>query len=76
LLRAGTILLATMWPDEYTTRVVPRVPHDGDQHARSRELLDLAQTFDVADTFTASEIERARNLAAADDRIRVPLASA
>jgi TPR repeat protein len=75
LLRAGMVIVGTMWPDEYGIRIAPRQPGSDDQHAGNRELLDLAHVFDVADAFNAGEHARARGLAAVDGRIRAALDS-
>jgi tetratricopeptide (TPR) repeat protein len=75
LLRAGAVLVATMWPGEYSIRIVPRQPGHDDPHARDRELLDLAKGFDVAGAFTCAEHDHAQELAAVDGRLRAALDS-
>jgi tetratricopeptide (TPR) repeat protein len=75
LLQAGMLLVATIWPDEYAVRMVPRQPDRDNQNERDRELLDLAKVFDVADAFTAAELARARALGTIDPRIAVALDS-
>jgi hypothetical protein len=75
LLRAGAVLAATIWSDEYSIRIAPRQPGRGDPHAPDRELLDLAKNFDVADAFTSAENARALELAAVDGRLRRALDS-
>ncbi|MEU7802516.1 hypothetical protein AB0B10_24975 [Micromonospora arborensis] len=69
LLQAGAVLVGTMWPDEYATRISPRRPGGDDQHARATELLDLAHVIDVAPAFSEVEHRRAQELAATDVRI-------
>ena len=75
LLRAGAVLAATIWPDEYNIRTAPRQPGRGDPYAPDRELLNLAKNFDVADAFTSAENHRALELAAIDGRLRRALDS-
>jgi Helix-turn-helix domain len=75
LLRAGTVIVATMWPDEYGARIVPRQPGRHDQHAHDRELLELAEVFEVSPAFSGAEQARAYERAAADGRIRTALSS-
>jgi tetratricopeptide (TPR) repeat protein len=75
MLRGRTVLVGTMWPDDYAIRVAARQTGTDDRYARDRELLDLAHVFDVADVFTAAEHTGAQELAATDGRIRVALDS-
>ena len=75
LLRDGTVLAATMWPDEYSTRIVPRQPGLDDAHASDRELLELAMVLDLAGELTAAEQARARELAPSDARLQAALAT-
>jgi hypothetical protein len=75
LLRSGSVLAATMWPDEYSIRVVPRQPGLDDPHASARELLELATVLDLSGDLTADEQARAEELAPGDERIRVALAA-
>src|SRR6266511_4281221 len=72
LVAAGTVLVATLWPDEYAARAAPRTPDQPDSHANDRELLGLAHVIDVPDTFSNAERRRAETLAA-DRRIRTAL---
>jgi transcriptional regulator with XRE-family HTH domain len=71
LVHAGAILVGTMWPGEYTSRIAPSETGDDG----SRPLLKLAQVFDVAGEFTTAEQQRAREAAKADERIRVAMSS-
>ena len=73
LLRAGVVLLGTLWPAEYITRTALRRAEPDDPYAHDRELLDLAQVIDVNDAFSAAEQGRAQELAATDARIRTAL---
>jgi tetratricopeptide (TPR) repeat protein len=74
LLRGGTVLAATMWPDEYGIRILPRQSEGEDPHGAARELLELAKVFDLSGEFTAAEQIRARDLAPSDGRLRAALA--
>jgi hypothetical protein len=73
LLQSGQVVAATMWPEEYGFRVVPREAGGIDMHASDRELLELATVFDLSGEFTAAELSRARRLAVADERLRVAM---
>ena len=73
LLRSGTVLAATMWPDEYGTRIVPPQPGQSDPHASAREVLELAEVFGLAGGFTAAEQARAQELAISDGRLSAAL---
>jgi predicted negative regulator of RcsB-dependent stress response len=73
LRRVGTVLVGTMWPEEYSIRIA--LPQSGvnDPYAGDRELLNLAQVLDVGTAFTIAEQGRARDLASRDARIRIAL---
>lgn len=75
LLRDGTVLAATMWPDEYSRRIALRQPGLDDPHASDRELLELAMVLDLSGEFTAAEQARARELAPSDARLHAALAT-
>jgi tetratricopeptide (TPR) repeat protein len=70
LLRAGSVVVGTMWPDEYAIRTALPRPGGDDPHARDREVLRLAQILDVADALTPAEDAHARQLATRDGRIQ------
>jgi hypothetical protein len=72
LLAAKLLVVATLWPGEYTTRTALRTPGQDDQYAEDRQLLGLARIIEVTDTFSPAERQRAEDLAA-DQRIRVAL---
>lgn len=72
LIAAGVVVMATLWPDEYGKRAVPRTPGEPDPYSNDRELLHLARAIDVPHTFSSAERRRAEELAA-DKRIRVAL---
>jgi tetratricopeptide (TPR) repeat protein len=75
LISAGVVVAATLWPDEYTTRSVPRVPGRPDPYADNRELLKLARTIGVPSVFTSAEWNRAQQLADHDPRLQIALDS-
>jgi tetratricopeptide (TPR) repeat protein len=75
LVRAGVVVIGTLWSSEYSTRSVLRSDGADDPHARDRELLDMAQVIDVADDFTEAENRSARSAAEVDLRIRAALDS-
>jgi thioredoxin-like negative regulator of GroEL len=75
LVGAGTVLVATIWPHEYTTRTAARVPGRPDPFANDREVLGLARVIDVPDTFSPTERRSAEDLADTDRRIRMALDS-
>ncbi len=74
LLDDRTVVVATLWPDEYAARVAPGGGRE-DLYATDRETLKLARVIDVPDAFTAAELLRAE-AAAGDARIRVALNTA
>ncbi|MEU4830963.1 HD-GYP domain-containing protein [Streptosporangium sp. NPDC023615] len=77
LLRAGAVLIATVWPERYTTYTALSVSSQPDLYAVERELLDLADIVHLPASFSAGEYERARAAAAAgDQRITLALRSA
>jgi tetratricopeptide (TPR) repeat protein len=72
LTAAGSVVLGTLWPDEYARRSAPRVSDQPDPHADAREVLNLAAVIDVPHVFSAVEHRRAEALAE-DRRIRIAL---
>jgi hypothetical protein len=74
--RAGVVLVGTLWPEEYNAVAVLRRPGPGDTQASIREVLNLAQVLDVAPTFSTDELHRAQELSRTDPRLRVALDSA
>ncbi|MDX8054969.1 tetratricopeptide repeat protein, partial [Lentzea sp. BCCO 10_0798] len=75
LIRAGVVVVGTLWPDEYETRTARRLDHGTDTHARDRELLKMAHRIDVADALSATETQDAHAAAEQDPRIRAALNS-
>lgn len=76
LITAGVVVVATLWPDEYTTRTRLRTLGQPDLHASDRELLRMARVIDVPEAFTAAERGRVETLAETDPRLRLALDSA
>jgi nucleoside phosphorylase len=74
LVRRPTIVVGTLWPDEYTSRMAPRQVGTTDRHARDRDLLEYAHVvIGVDDAFSSGERHRAELIARTDSRIRVAL---
>lgn len=70
LRRNGAVLIGTLWPGEYLPRLART---DGSAASPDKELLDLAEVIDVADSLTPQERQSARRLASGDSRIRAAL---
>ncbi|MFI7601716.1 hypothetical protein [Actinoplanes sp. NPDC049681] len=68
LMRAGQVVVGTMWPDEYGARIAR-------QDAPDAKLLASASVFTVDGSFTRAERERARQVALTDGRVRLALES-
>ncbi|WP_435589442.1 tetratricopeptide repeat protein [Micromonospora chalcea] len=75
LLRAGAVVVATVWPQWY--HAYTTIPDSGepDLYARQRELLALARVVDIAAVFTKVERQCAQLIAADDPRLRMVLRS-
>jgi tetratricopeptide (TPR) repeat protein len=74
LLRSRTLVVATMWSDEYAARTVrQRRPEGMPADVTDRNLLDLATVIEVPDSLSGHERERAVALSATDRRIRTAL---
>ena len=67
LLAAKLLVVATLWPSEYSPRTALRTPGEDDPYTEDRLLLRLARVFEVPDAFTPAERQRAEDLA--DDRL-------
>jgi putative nucleotidyltransferase with HDIG domain len=77
LLHARTVMIATLWPERYTTYTASPASHRSDLYAAERELLDLADVIHLPASFSVAEQARAQAAAAAgDQRIAVALRSA
>ncbi|MEU8364950.1 hypothetical protein AB0C27_53945, partial [Nonomuraea sp. NPDC048882] len=75
LLRAGVVLVATVWPERYAAYTRAPQPGAPDVHQREREVLDLADVVHLRPRFSLTETERARQVADRDARIRLALQS-
>lgn len=73
LITAGTVVVATLWPDEYSMRTTRPPAGQPDPYANDRDLLRLAHTIRVPDTLTLIERRRGETLAPTDQRIRIAL---
>lgn len=73
LVRAGVIVVGTVWPTHYFARKTFR-SDEHDAHVEDRLLLEFAELIPVQDSLTAAERRRARQLAPADPRIETALA--
>ncbi|NUW39577.1 tetratricopeptide repeat protein [Nonomuraea rhodomycinica] len=76
LLHRRAVLIATLWPDRYTTYTQPPKPDRPDPHADARELLGPAEVVHLDAELSPAEHERARTAAEAGDaRITLGLES-
>ncbi|GAA2767447.1 hypothetical protein GCM10010103_64890 [Streptomyces paradoxus] len=75
LITAGTVVVATLWPHEYTMRTVRPPAGQPDPYDNDRELLKLAQLIKVSETFSLAERRRGETFAGTDQRIRIALDS-
>ena len=73
LITAGTVVVATLWPDEYSMRTTRPSADQPDPYANDRDLLRLAHTIRVPDTLSPAERRRGETLAPTDQRIRIAL---
>jgi hypothetical protein len=73
LITAGTVLVATMWRNEYADRSARPEPGQPDSYANDRRVLGLAEVMEIPDAFSGAELDRAEELAGDDRRIRVAL---
>ena len=73
LVRAGTVVVGTLWPDQFTSRRAPRQVGRADPHADDRKLLEFATVISVAPALTPDERQRAAVVAEDDSRIRIAL---
>lgn len=73
LRRAGTIVVGTLWSEEYLPRTALRRTAGADKYASDRRLLDTATVIDVHAALSDRERARAQALAATDSRIREAL---
>ncbi|MFG2072918.1 tetratricopeptide repeat protein [Nonomuraea maritima] len=75
LTQSGMVLVATLWPDRYTSYT--RLPDtDGtDPYRVEREVLKLAEVVHIPAVLSPGELERAREAAKADPRVALALES-
>jgi hypothetical protein len=74
LVRKRTIVVGTLWPEEYHARKTLRCTDGPDTHADGRRLLESADVVSVPDGFTEKEHEAAADLALTDSRLRAAIA--
>jgi predicted negative regulator of RcsB-dependent stress response len=67
------VVIATLWPDRYTSYTTLPPLGGADPHARERQVLDLADVVHIAPAFSRTEQDRARAAAARDLRLRISL---
>ncbi|MFF5077942.1 tetratricopeptide repeat protein [Actinoplanes sp. NPDC000266] len=75
LITSGTVLVATLWPDDYNMRIARPPAEQEDRYANDRALLGLASLIEVPEAFTSAERRRGETLASTDERIRIALDS-
>jgi hypothetical protein len=73
LIIAGTVVVATLWPDEYAMRTTRLPAGEPVPYADDSDLLRLAHLIRVPDTFSPAERRRGEDLAATDQRVRIAL---
>ena len=73
LVKAGMIVVGTLWPDHYWSR--KRLGHGDEVHTEDRQLLEFAEVIGVPEELTLAERKQAGKLASTDSRIRVALAA-
>lgn len=75
LLAAKVLVVGTLWPEEFATRIALPAPGAVDQYAEDRAVLAMAQSIQIGSTLSAGERKHAEQVAA-DPRIRKALESA
>lgn len=75
LLHDGAVIVATLWPDNYSAYTSPPAGGAVDPYARERELLNLADVVHISGGLSDTERERAHRTADADPRVRLALES-
>ncbi|MBP2327093.1 tetratricopeptide (TPR) repeat protein [Kibdelosporangium banguiense] len=75
LLSAGLVVVGTLWQDDYRIRIAQRDQSANDPYAPDRDVLRLAEVFDVPDEFTSAERARTEQLAVSDRRLRAAIES-
>ncbi|MEV0713350.1 hypothetical protein [Asanoa sp. NPDC050611] len=75
LVRAGILVVGTLWPTHYFARKQLRQADGTDTHADDRLLLEFADVIPVPDVLSGDERHRAGELATTDSRIGIALTS-
>jgi hypothetical protein len=75
LKNAGSIVVGTLWSDDYIARKELRQTNVTDRYAEDRKLLESAEKISVHDVFGADEYRKAREVGKWDARIRIALQS-
>ncbi|MCP2323367.1 tetratricopeptide (TPR) repeat protein [Hamadaea flava] len=75
LITAGSVVVATLWPDEHSMRTARPPAGRSDPYASDRDLLRLAHIIRVPDTLSPAERRRGDALAPNDQRIRIALSA-
>jgi hypothetical protein len=73
LRKSGLIVVGTVWPKQYHSRKRLGGGDSVDPFAEDRRLIDLSQVIRVADTLSAAELARAREIAPTDPRVETAL---
>ncbi|WP_327003976.1 hypothetical protein OHA72_54495 [Dactylosporangium sp. NBC_01737] len=76
LIAAGTVVVATLWTDEYDIRTVRPEAGQPDPYANDRDVLRLAHVVRVPGAFSTTERRRGAVLAPTDRRIQIALETA
>jgi hypothetical protein len=74
LVRAGTIVVGTLWPTHYFTHKRLGQADGSDVHAEDRQLLEFSEVIAVPEALTEDERQHASHLATTDSRIEAALA--
>jgi hypothetical protein len=74
LVRAGTIVVSTLWPNHYFACMQLHQVDGSDDHAEDRRLLEFAEIINVPEKLVSAEQQRAIQLANTDSRIGAALA--
>jgi len=75
LKNAGSIVVGTLWSDDYIARRELRQTNVVDRYAEDRKLLEFAEKISVHDAFSVGEYQKACAIGEWDARIRIALQS-